>query len=70
MATMHFHKVQTCVSFWNIFRIKGALAPVINCSKGARKAKLDDIRGIRHLLTNFRKNGLFLVALNLNQKVS
>ena len=59
MATMHFHKVQTCVSFWKtFFRIKGALAPVINCSKGARKAKLDDIRGIRHLLTNFRKKQL------------
>ena len=58
-----------CIFLEDFFRIKGVLAPVINCSKGARKAKLDDIRGIRHLLTNFRKNSLFLVALNLNQKV-
>ena len=44
------------------------LAPVRNCPKGARKAKLDDIRSIGQLLTYFRKNSLFLVALNLDTK--
>ena len=48
MATMHFHKAQTCVSFKNIFcHIKGVprsnFAPVRNSPKGERKAKLDDI---------------------------
>ena len=35
------------------------LAPVRNCPKGERKAKLDYIRSIRHFLTNFRKISLF-----------
>ena len=46
------------------------LAPVRNCPKGERKAKLDDIRSMGHLLTNFRKSSLFSVALNMDQKVS
>ena len=44
------------------------MAPIRNCPKGARKAKLDDIRSIGHLLANFRKNSLFLVDLNLDPK--
>ena len=60
MATMHFHKVQTCVSLRTFFRILGRprsiLARVRNCPKGDRKAKLDDIGSIRHLLTFFCKN--------------
>ena len=44
------------------------LAPVRNCPKGERKAKLDDIRSIGHLLTNFRKISLFSVALNMDPK--
>ena len=73
MATMHFHKTQTCVSFKNIFfRIYGVprsnLTPVRNCPKGERKAKLDDIRSIGHVLTNFRKISLFSVALNMDPK--
>ena len=56
MATMHFHKAKTCVSFKNIiFRIKGVtwsnLAPIRNCPKGERMAKLDEKRSIGHLLT-------------------
>ena len=58
MATKHFHKVQTCVSFKNIFfrilgRPRSILARVRNRLKGDRKAKLDDIGGIGHLLTFF-----------------
>ena len=44
------------------------LAPVRNSHKGERKAKLDDIRRIGHLLTNFRKISLFSVALNMDPK--
>ena len=44
------------------------MAPIRNCPKGARKAKLDDIRSIGHLSANFCKNSLFLVALNLDPK--
>ena len=44
------------------------MAPIRNCPKGARKAILDDIRSIGHLLANFHKNSLFLVALNLDRK--
>ena len=44
------------------------LAPVRNSPKGERKAKLDDIRSIGHLLTNFRKISLFSVALNMDPK--
>ena len=44
------------------------LAPVRNCPKAERKAKLDDIRSIGHLLTNFRKINLFSVALNMDPK--
>ena len=48
MATMHFHKILTCVSFRDIFlRImwftRSNLAYARNCHKGARKAKIDDI---------------------------
>ena len=72
MALMHFHKVQTYVSFMNFFSYVGVprskLALVRSCPKGARKAKLDDIKSIGHHLTNFRKNSLFLVALNLDPK--
>ena len=54
------------------FHIQGVLrsnlAPVRNCLKGARNAKVDDIRSIGNLLTNFRKNSLSLVALNLDPK--
>ena len=53
MATIHFHKAQTYVSFKNIFFVfrgsQGAISPVRNCPKGERKAKLDDIRSIGHL---------------------
>ena len=43
MVIMHFHKAQTCVSFKNIFFVsRHNLAPVRNCPKGERKAKLDD----------------------------
>ena len=45
------------------------LAPVRNCPKGEREAKLDDIRSMGHLLTKFRKNSLFSVALNIDQNV-
>ena len=69
MATTHFNKAQTGVSFKNIFCIEGVprskMAPVRNCPKGERKAKLDDIRSIGHLLTNFRRISLFSVSLNL-----
>ena len=44
------------------------LAPVRNSHKGERKAKLDDIRRIGHLLTYFRKISLFSVALNMDPK--
>ena len=49
MTTMHFHKVQTCVSFKNIFFRnlgipRSSLARVRNCPKGDRKVKLNDIR--------------------------
>ena len=44
------------------------MALIRNCPKGARKAKLDDIRSVGHLLANFRKNSLFLVDLNLDPK--
>ena len=44
------------------------LAPVRNCPKGERKAKLDDIRRIGHLLTNVRKISLFSVTLNMDPK--
>ena len=44
------------------------LAPVRNCPKGERKAKLDDIRSIAHLITNCRKISLFSVALNIDPK--
>ena len=54
------------------FRIKmvpsSNLAPVKYCPKGAGNAKLDYIISIGHLLANFRKNSLFLVALNLDPK--
>ena len=72
MATMHFHKAQTCVSLKNIFSYLGVpgsnLAPARNCPKGKRKAKLDEIINIGHLLTNFRKISLFSVALNMAPK--
>ena len=60
MATMHFHKVQTCLSFKNIFfrilgRPRSILARVRNCPKGDRKAKLDDIGSKGLLLTFFCK---------------
>ena len=56
MATMHFHTAQANVSFKNIFFSylgvpMSYLAPVRNSHKGERKAKLDDIRRIGHLLT-------------------
>ena len=44
------------------------VAPVGNCPKGERKAKLDYIRRIGHLLTNFLKISLFSVALNMDPK--
>ena len=44
------------------------MAPVRNCPNGERKAKLDDIRSIGHLLTHFRKISLFSVALNMDPK--
>ena len=63
MTSTHFHNVQTCVSFRNFFRIKRVprsnLAPIRKCPKGARKATLDDIRSIGHLLTNFHKTGYY-----------
>ena len=72
MATMHFLKAQTCVSFKNIFSYLGVsrsyFAPVRNSHKGERKAKLDNIRRIGHLLTTFRKISLFSVALNMDPK--
>ena len=44
------------------------LAPVRNSHKGERKANLDDIRRIGHLLTIFCKISLFSVALNMDPK--
>ena len=38
------------------------LAPVRNCPKGERKAILDYIISLGHILTNFRKISLFSVA--------
>ena len=38
--------------------------------KGERKARLDDIRSIGHLLTNFRKICLFSVALNMDPNIA
>ena len=38
------------------------LAPVRNCPKGERKARLDNIISLGHILTNFRKISLFSVA--------
>ena len=61
-----FHKVQTYVSLRTFFRINSA--PVRNCPKGARNAKLDDIRSIGHLFAIFRETSLYLVALNLDPK--
>ena len=70
MATMDFHKAQTCVSFKNFFSYlgvpRGNLAPIRNSPWGERKAKLDDIRSKGHILTNFRKISLFSVALNMD----
>ena len=74
MAPMHFHKAQTCLSFKNIFFVfrdpRSNLAPVRNSPKGEDKAKLDDIRSKGHILTNFRKISLFLVASIWTQKVT
>ena len=54
MATMHFHKAQTCVSFKKLFPYLGSpkelFGTLRNGHKGERKAKLDDIRRIGHLL--------------------
>ena len=53
IATIHFHKVKTCASFRNIFSYLGG--PKVhfdtrkNCPTGARKAKLEYIRGLGHL---------------------
>ena len=62
MATMHFHKVQTCVSFRNVFFVlrgsQGTIGLPKTSPKGAREAKLVDIK-IGHLLTNFRKTAYF-----------
>ena len=55
MATMHFNKALTCVSFRNIFSYLG----VPRSNLGARKAKLDNIRSIDHRFTFFRKTGHF-----------
>ena len=55
MATMHFNKALTCVSFRNIF----SYLVVPRSNLGARKAKLDYIRSIEHRFTFFRKTGHF-----------